>query len=65
MDPIGIMLALRATDRLAHSARPEAPVAPDDPEVRAGPPPPGPLRRGLAHGLRSLADRLAPDPAFR
>ncbi|QSB16190.1 hypothetical protein JQS43_07790 [Natronosporangium hydrolyticum] len=78
-DPISAGLAVRATGRLANSARPDAPIVDDllAADSPAADPPPHPARRAVprrparrqalrryaASGLRRLADRL--EPALR
>jgi hypothetical protein len=57
MLPINAILARSATESVAHSALPGARVLAGAPAQVAAP------RRAAASGLRSLADRLAPEPA--
>jgi hypothetical protein len=56
MEPLGYVLAVRATTDHVLSARPDAPVVPD-PEPR-----PSAVRIATAAVLRRLADRVEPKP---
>ena len=56
---INALLARSATVSSAHAALPGAPVVAAEPVKVAAP------RRAAASGLRSLADRLAPEPVER
>jgi len=60
MDPTGFILGLRAANRDANSARPDAPVIPDKPRRPRRPPRTTSVRRATAMSLRSLAARIEP-----
>ncbi|HEX5595378.1 MAG TPA: hypothetical protein VFX61_05045 [Micromonosporaceae bacterium] len=61
MDPMGMIIALQETNRHLQSARPDAPV---EPEQSAKPAakvrPANAIRRRVARVLRRLADRVEP-----
>jgi hypothetical protein len=56
--PVAASYARRESERLAQSARPEAPVRPVP--ARRGPVEVGRVRRGAAAALRRSAEHLAP-----
>jgi len=60
MDPTGFILGLRAANRDANSARPDAPVIPDKPQRPRRPPRTTSVRRATATSLRSLAAWIEP-----
>ncbi|HEU5334015.1 MAG TPA: hypothetical protein VFU73_14650 [Actinocrinis sp.] len=60
MDPTGFILGVRAAERDAHSARPDAPVIPDKPRRPRRPPRVSSVRRATATSLRGLAAWIEP-----
>jgi hypothetical protein len=62
MDPTGFILGVRAANRAANSARPDAPVipGPGKPRRPRHPPRTASVRRATATSLRSLAAWVEP-----
>ena len=60
MLPMHAPLAIGAVRSVARAALPDAPVQPAPAAAEVAAP-----RRALADGLRTLADRLAPEPVER